>query len=98
VREEDLEASLLLATIGLLVREELLLDLLLQGALGGGRGALEDDRDAVVPAPVLRRVIPRLLGPDLEESPRLDLFLQDGEVVLPEEPRELVGRGRSREF
>src|SRR5450756_2476831 len=92
VREEDLEASLLLATIGLLVREELLCDLLLQGALGGGRGAPEDDRDAKVPAPVLGRVIPRLLGLDLEESPRLDLFLQHGEVVLPEEPRELIGK------
>ena len=96
MREEDLEASLLLAPVRLLVRKELLLDLFLFGSVGGGRRAPKNDRDAEVPAPVLGRVIPRLLGPDLEESPRFDLLLQNREVVFPKESRELVGKAPLR--
>src|SRR5439155_78888 len=55
------------------------------------RGILPHDRDAIVPAAVFRAVEPRRLGGDPLDMPQRDLALQYREVVLLEEPDELVG-------
>src|SRR5512135_134918 len=91
VAEQDFEPPLLLALEGLLVREEFLLDrLLARGIVRRRRYVLEDYRDAVIPAPVLRGVVARLDRRDSEDAPGLDLLLQDGEVILLEQADELV--------
>lgn len=44
----------------------------------GDRRILEDDRDAIVPAPVLRAVVPRLRCVHLENSAQFFSFLKTG--------------------
>jgi hypothetical protein len=68
----------------------LLLGLLDRGVVRDGR-VLEDDRDPVVPAAVRGAVVARLDGRELDDPALLGERLEHGEVVLAEEPDELVG-------
>src|SRR5207245_5198583 len=84
MRREDLEAALLLAPKRVLVRKETF-QLRLGERLVRRRRVLPHDRDAIVPASVLRAVEPRGLRRDPLDVPQLDFPLQYGEVVLLEE-------------
>src|SRR4029077_10780044 len=95
MRRENLETSLLLALKRVLVREEPP-ELCLWERLVRRRRVLPYDRDAIVPAAVLRAVEARGLRGDPLDVPQLDLPLQHGEVVLLEEPDELVGKAPAR--
>src|SRR2546426_12111968 len=95
MRREDLEAALLLAPKRILVRKETF-QLRLGERLVRRRRVLPHDRDAIVPAAVLRAVEPRGLGRDPLDVPQLDFPLQYGEVVLLEEADELVGKAPAR--
>src|SRR6266851_135885 len=91
MRRQDLEAALLLALKRLLVREEPP-ELCFRERLVRRRRVLPYDRDAIIPAAVFRAVEPRRLRSDPLDVSQLDLPLQYGEVVLLEEPDELVGK------
>src|SRR4029077_17101568 len=91
MRRENLETSLLLALKRVLVREEPP-ELCLWERLVRRRRVLPYDRDAIVPTAVFRAVEARGLRGDPLDVPQLDLPLQHGEVVLFEEPDELVGK------
>src|SRR4029077_16294349 len=95
MRRENLETSLLLALKRVLVREEPP-ELCLWERLARGRRVLSYPRGAMVPAAVFRAVEPRGLRGDPLDVPQLDLPLQHGEVVLLEEPDELVGEAPAR--
>src|SRR5207244_1681751 len=90
VRREDLEAPLLLAPKGVLVGKQTF-QLRLGKRLVRRRGVLPHDRDAIIPAAILGPVEPGRLRGDPLDVPQLDLSLQHREVVLLEEPDELVG-------
>src|SRR3989442_13071588 len=95
MRREDREAALLLAPKRVLVRKQTF-QLRLGERLVRRRRVLPHDRDAIVPAAVFRAVEPRRLRSDPLDVPQLDLPLQYGEVVLLEEPDELVGKKSTR--
>src|SRR5262245_25692879 len=89
MREEDLEAALLLTIERGLVRVELPHFLLAER--GGERVGYAPERDGnpIVPAPILGRVITWLDSGDRDHPPELDLTLEHREVVLAEERDEL---------
>src|SRR5208337_1060611 len=88
---QDLEAPLLLLRVGCLVGEKLLLErVLVERLIGGGR-VLEDNGDAVVPTAVFGCVVARLVHPDFEHPPYLDLLFQQWVVVLFKELEEFIG-------
>ena len=91
MRLQYLEPSLLFLFICRLVGEQLFE----QGSaikivVSDGR-ILEYDRDAIVPAAILGRMITRSGCSDLQDSAKLYLLLQQGIVVLLEERDEFVG-------
>ena len=77
--------KLLLSLVGLLVREELLLQSVFVEGLVGNRSILEDDGDAIVPTLVFGRVITGLIYPDLQHPAHFHFFLQQRVVILFEE-------------
>src|SRR5439155_15677044 len=87
---EDLEAPLLLAPKRVLVGKQTF-QLRLGERLVRRRGVLPHDRDAIIPAAILGPVEPGRLRGDPLDVPQLDLPTQHREVVLLEEPDELVG-------
>src|SRR3984893_17934652 len=84
VRIQNLKASLLFALVGRLIRKELLLQSIFFEGLVGHGGILEHNGHAVIPAPIFSGVISRLVHPDLDHTPHLHLFLEQGIVVLLE--------------
>src|SRR5262245_24229629 len=83
MRDQNLEPSLLFAFESRLVRVELF-DERLFGAwsvrIVEGGGALENYGDAIIPAPVLGRVVAGLFDLDAHDAAGLGLFLQDRQV------------------
>src|SRR6202140_4813981 len=90
VRIENLKPALLLALVGRLIGPELLLQSIFLKRLIGHGGILEYDGYAVVPTPVFGSVIARLIHPYFDHAPHLDFFLEQGIVVLLEQPQELI--------
>src|SRR5271157_3306076 len=90
MRLEDLEPPLLLALKCLLVGEKLFLHSVLVDGINGRGGALEDQRDAIVPPAVLGGVVPRFDCGDFQDPPVRRQFLENGEMVLLEQANELV--------
>src|SRR5512140_2593856 len=90
VPKEYLKPPLLLCLECLLVREERLCERRFVKSIVGHLHILENDGYAVVPSSILRRVEAGLHGAYLENSAKLDLFLQYREVVLLEQLNELV--------
>src|SRR5438874_12734187 len=91
MRIQNLESSLFLPLVSLLVGEELLLQwVLVEGLIGHGR-ILEHDGYAIVPPSVFGGVIARLIHPDFEHAPHLDFFLEQRIMIFLEKLQELVG-------
>lgn len=91
MRKEDLEPSLLLAPKSLLVGKELFHDRLFAARVVSYSRVLEHNSHAVVPSPVFGGVIARAHRTDFQDASVLDLFLQNGKVILLEQAYELVG-------
>src|SRR5271170_4417121 len=90
VRQQYLEAALLLPFISGLVGIELLDQGFFVGIGGRCKGrVLEDDGDAVVPAGVLSHVVGRGLDLDGEHSPGGDDLLEERVMVFEKEVEEL---------
>src|SRR5215472_1052630 len=87
---ENLESPLLFLLVSVLVWIQLLNDSRCLEVVVSDRRILEDDRDAIVPTPVFRGVVPRLSSVQLENSPQFHLLLQDRVVILLEEGYEFV--------
>ena len=90
MRVKNLEPPLLLALKCLLVGEKLFLHSVLVDGINGRGGALEDQRDAIVPPAVLGGVVPRFDRGDFQYPPVRRQFLENGEMVLLEQANELV--------
>src|SRR5271165_423661 len=90
MRVKNLKPPLLLALKCLLVREKLFLHSVLVDGINGRGGALEDQRDAIVPPAVLGGVVPRFDRGDFQYPPVRRQFLENGEMVLLEQANELV--------
>ena len=78
MRDENLEPPLLLALKCLLVGEKLFLHSVLVDGINGRGGALEDQRDAIVPPAVLGGVVPRFDCGDFQYPPVAASFLRTG--------------------
>src|SRR3989442_14657000 len=74
MRVENLEAPLLLALVGFLIRKQLLLYRVFVKSFISDRGVLENDRYSIIPAPVFSSVVARLIHPDLEHTAHLNFF------------------------
>src|SRR5258708_13439708 len=90
VRLQNLEPPLLFLLIRLLIRIHLLdqrrgIEIVMRHCR-----VFIDDRHAIIPASIFGRVINRHYGGDLQHTPKLHLFFQDGIMILSKERDELV--------